>query len=476
MFMDLKLADVAAALGTMSQVPERVARGYSIDSRTIAPGQLFFAIRGPRFDGHSFVAQALERGAVGAVVEESFWQMSPEPLRPSLLPVPDPAKALQDLGHWVRQKWGGRLVGITGSTGKSTTKEMTAGILGRRFRVLKSEGNLNNHYGLPLTLLRIEPQHEVVVAELAMSAAGEIALLARLAAPQVGVVTNVAPVHLQFFDSVESIARAKKELVDNLPPGATTVLNHDDPRVRGFGKGFAGRVVTFGFGEGAEFRAVECRPDAKQGCRFRLESAVLQGEFYLPIPGRHNVENALAAIAASSIMGVAEGEVREALESFQPLAQRSEIITLPNGVILISDCYNSNPLAMENMLETLANWPGARRRIVVAGEMLELGSTSPDLHRAIGRRCHAARVDGLIGVQGDARYILEGAQQSGLQAGQMKFFPGPEAAAPYCRAMLQPGDVVLVKGSRGVRLEVLVDHLRASYPAAEATRQTESRG
>lgn len=471
--MELTLGDVASALGSTGQAPERVAHGYSIDSRTIGTGELFFAIRGPRFDGHDFVPAALGKGAVGSVVEEAYWRRSPETLRPSLLPVPDTTKALQQLGNWVRQKWAGRLTAITGSTGKSTTKEMTAAILGRRFRVLKSEGNLNNHYGLPLTLLRIEPQHEVVIAELAMSGAGEIGLLARLASPQVGVVTNVAPVHLQFFDSVESIAKAKKELVDNLPPGATTILNYDDLRVRRFGKGFLGQVVTFGLAEGADFRAIECRPDASQGCRFRLESAALRGEFYMPVPGRHNVQNALAAIAASSILGVTVEEIQQALEAFQPLAQRSEIITLPNGVILISDCYNSNPLAMENMLETLANWPGARRRIVVAGEMLELGPTSPELHRAIGARCHEAGIDWLIAVQGDAQFFLKGAEQAGLPTSRMMFFARPDIAAPYCRALLQPGDVVLVKGSRAVHLEKVMEHLQAPNAAGQATWQTD---
>ncbi len=464
--MNLTLSEIAAALGTTGQMPARLARGYSIDSRTIAEGELFFAIRGPRFDGHSFVAKALERGAVGAVVREAFWQESAESLRPSLLPVSDTTQALQQLGHWVRKRWGGRLVAITGSTGKSTTKEMTAAILGRRFNVLKSLGNLNNHYGVPLTLLELEPAHQVVVAELAMSAAGEIGLLACLAEPQVGVVTNVAAVHLQFFDSVDSISQAKKELVDNLPPGATAVLNRDDPRVRTFAEGFSGPVVTFGFEEGADFRAIDCRPDRSRGCRFRLQARGGEGEIHLPVPGRHNVLNALAAIAATSTFEVPLDAVQHALASFQPLAQRSEILTLPAGVIVISDCYNSSPFAMENMLETLASWPGARRRIVVAGEMLELGPTSPDLHRAIGQKCGSAGVDCLIAVQGDARFLVEGAQQAGLRPEQTRFFTTPEEAGPYCRASLQPGDVVLVKGSRAVHMEKVVELLQPASATA----------
>jgi len=472
--MKLTLGEIAAVLSSAGPGSPRIVRGYSIDSRTIGAGELFFALRGPRFDGHDFVAQAMERGAVGAVVEEAFWQRAPEPLRHSLVPVLDTTRALQQLGHWIRRKWDGPLVAVTGSTGKSTTKEMAAAILGQRFKVLKSPGNLNNHYGLPLTLLGIEPDHDVVVAELAMSWAGEIALLARLAAPQVGVVTNVAPVHLQFFDSVDAIARAKKELVENLPAGATVVLNHDDERVRRFAEGFVGQVVTFGFGEGADFRALETRPDAKQGCRFRLHSPALDGEYHMPVPGRHNVQNALAAIAAASVLGASADDVREALAAFQPLAQRSEILTLPMGVVLINDCYNSNPLAMENMLETLANWPGARRRIVVAGEMLELGPTSPELHRAVGRKCREAGVDWLIAVQGHAEFFLQGAEEAGLPLDHMMFFANPLFAAQFCRAVLQPGDVVLVKGSRAVHLEKVVEYLQSSLAEGEAARKVES--
>ncbi len=462
--MKLTLGEIAAVLETATASPERTALGYSIDSRTLVVGQLFFAIRGPRFDGHSFVAEVMARGAAGAVVEQSFWGVAFEALRASLLAVPDTTAALQRLAHSVREKWGKTVVAITGSTGKSTTKEMTAAILARRLRVLKSQGNLNNHYGLPLTLLGLEPTHEAVVAELAMSAAGEIALLARIAEPQVGVVTNVAPVHLQFFDSVDAIARAKRELIDHLPAGATAVLNYDDQRVRNFSQGFSGRVLTFGFEPGADFRAVDCRPDGSRGSVFRVDGPALAGEYRLPLPGRHNVQNALAALAASSVFEVSATDAQQALATRPPLAQRSEILTLSNGAVLINDCYNSNPLAMEKMLETLANWPDARRRLVVAGEMLELGATSPDLHRAVGRKCQEARMDWLMAVQGDAQFFVEGAQQAGLSPERARFFATPEEAAECCRTLLQPGDVVLVKGSRGVHLERAVELLQAAFP------------
>ena len=458
--MQLPLAEVAATLGASGGLAERVAYGYSIDSRTLTRGQLFFAIRGPHFDGHDFVGQAFERGAVAAVVEEAWRAQAPSELAPALLAVRNTTEALQQLARAVRRKWGRPLVAITGSTGKSTTKELTAAILARRFAVWKSLGNLNNHYGLPLTLLALEPSHAVAVTELAMSAPGEIELLTRLAEPQVGVVTNVAPVHLQFFDSIDSIAWAKRELTANLPRGATAVLNYDDPRVRQFTDGFKGRVVTFGFEEGADFRALDVCPDPRGGSRFRVRGPNLHDEFYLPLVGRHNVQNALAALATASVFHIPPADAQSALATFQGLPQRSEILTLSPGITLINDCYNSNPVAMERMLETLAAWPGAGRRIVVAGEMLELGSSSPEWHRRIGRKCAESGVDWLVAVQGDARFFLWGAAEAGLGSGRGHFFSTPEEAAEFCRSLLRPGDVLLLKGSRAVHLEKVVELLQ----------------
>ena len=468
--MELTLGDIATLLNTRCGVPGRVVTGYSIDSRSIGPGQLFFAIRGPRFDGHQFIAQAIERKAAGAVVENAFFHQASPSLAPTLLPVQSPLEALQHLGRCVRRKWGRPLVAVTGSTGKSTTKEMIATLLGRRFSVHKSAGNLNNHYGLPLTLLGLEPEHEVAVVELAMSAAGEIAHLASMAEPETGVVTNVAPVHLEFFDSVESIAKAKRELVENLssrggPP--TAVLNYDDPRVQRFGEGFEGKVVTFGIGPGADFRARHVKPGEGIGSEFRVIVPNLDADFVLPIPGRHNVQNALAAIAVASSLDVPPVEMRRGLAEFQGMPQRGESFTLPGPVTIINDCYNSNPQAMECMLETLRTWPGARRRIVVAGEMLELGPQSPKLHRETGRKCAENNLSWLITVQGDARFFLEGAVAAGLPPAQTRFFRDARLAGEFCRSLLEPGDVVLVKGSRGVHLETVIEMLREEVEGRE---------
>lgn len=469
--MQLALEEVASLLGASCRVTQKIAQGYSIDSRSIVPGQLFFAIRGPRFDGHEFVAEAFQRGAVGAVVETAFREQAPPEFSAALLPVSDTTKALQELAHAIRRRWGGQLIAITGSMGKTTTKELIAALLARRSNVLKSPGNLNNHYGLPLALLALEPCHDVAVVEMAMSAPGEVAGLARIAEAQVGVVTNVAPVHLEFFESVESIARAKRELIENLASPATAVLNNDDVQVRQFAEGFAGRVVTFGFGGDAEFRATEVRGGPGGGTQFRMTSPNGAGWFQLRLPGRHNVENALAAVATASLFNVSLVDVQEALTTFQTLPQRSEILTLPGEITLIDDSYNSNPLAMERLLEILAAWPQARRRIVVAGEMLELGPTSPELHTEIGRRCAEIGVDWLIAVEGDARYFLHGAAERGLSPSQGRFFDHAEEAGEFCRTLLRPGDVVLVKGSRRVGLERVIQLLRLTLPVGSRPEQ-----
>ncbi|MGD1100595.1 MAG: UDP-N-acetylmuramoyl-tripeptide--D-alanyl-D-alanine ligase, partial [Terriglobia bacterium] len=329
--MHLTMGEVAGFLGTSAGAADRRVVGYSIDSRSLAPAQLFFAIRGPRFDGHQFVGQVLERGATGAVVEDAFYSSAPVEWRPVLLAVPDTLFSLQILAHGVRRKWDKGLLAITGSTGKSTTKEMIAAILSRQFVVWRSPGNLNNDFGLPLALLGLEPEHDLAVMELGMSAAGEIARLSRLAEPQVGVVTNVAPAHLQFFDSVDAIALAKRELIDYLAtrgPGAVAVLNEDDDRVCRFTEGFPGRVITFGFSDKAAFRATDIKPGFGIGSAFRVISPDWEAEFTLPLPGRYNIQNALTAIAAASVYAIPPDEMSQALAQFQNLHQRSEILTL----------------------------------------------------------------------------------------------------------------------------------------------------
>jgi UDP-N-acetylmuramoyl-tripeptide--D-alanyl-D-alanine ligase len=457
--MRLSTGEIGKILDSSIALRENAVKSYSIDSRAIIPGSLFLAIRGPRFDGHDFVTRAFDRGAVAAVVRQGFFDGAPAALRGALIPVPDTVLALQHLAQAVRRKWGRRLISVTGSAGKTTTKELLAALLATRFVVHKSAGNLNNHYGVPLTLLALEPSHEVAVVELGMSSSGEIARLAQIAEPEVGVVTNVAPVHLAFFDSVDSIARAKRELIENLKPPATAVLNQDDPRVRSFVEGFGGRTVTFGFGPDAQIRGLDWQDGGPGGSRLRVKGPTLECDFDLHLPGRHNAENLLAALAAASLFDIPSADLQRVVASLHNLPQRGEIVDLPGGTVLLNDSYNSNPLGMERMLETLAAWPGARRRIAVAGEMLELGASSPDLHRAVGRKCAALGIDWIVAVQGDAQFFLEGAAEESMPFEKTRFFPNASEAAEFCRTIIHPGDVVLVKGSRGVHMEKIVDLL-----------------
>jgi UDP-N-acetylmuramoyl-tripeptide--D-alanyl-D-alanine ligase len=297
-----------------------------------------------------------------------------------------------------------------------------------------------------------------------MSAPGEIARLAQIAEPDVGVVTNVGPVHLEFFDSVDSIASAKRELVENLSRRngrPTAILNFDDPRVRKFADGFDGEVLTFGMSKGALFRGANIRLH-EGGSSFSLSGPDIHGEFTVPLAGAHNVENALAALAAACTCGLDANSLGPALASFRNLAQRSEIITLPGPITILNDCYNSNPRAMERMIDMLSGWSQGGRRIVVAGEMLELGSTSPEWHRTIGRKLAECGINTVVAVQGNARFIREGALEAGLEPGKAVFFQTAAEAAGFCNDLLEPGDVVLVKGSRGVNLERVTELLTKS--------------
>ncbi len=444
----------------------RVA-GVSIDSRTLVPGQLFVAIRGPHHDGHEFVGAALQAGALAAVVAAESLGNYPDAIRSKLVGVPDTLAALQDLAHAVRRAWGRRIAAVTGSVGKTTTKEILAALLGAKFRVLKSEGNLNNEYGLPLALLRLDPEHEAAVVELGMSHRGELRRLAEIAEPEVGVVTQVAPVHLEFFSSVDEIALAKRELIEGLAgPAAVAVLNADDPRVARFAEVARGSVLTFGFSAGAQFRAENISDRGADGSAFDLVSPQGRLRLDLPLPGRHNVANALAALAAASVWGIGSAEAAAVLPHLSPGEMRGRLLRFSNGMALINDSYNSNPVALRAMIELLAGTPGYRRRILAAGEMLELGPESAMLHREAGRQAASQKLDWVLGVQGHAAGLVQGAVEAGLPAECSRFAASSSDAAAFLLELLRPGDLLLVKGSRGARMERIVEALRARYALA----------
>jgi UDP-N-acetylmuramoyl-tripeptide--D-alanyl-D-alanine ligase len=468
--MKLTLAEAAIGAGAVLEAPSSVANagalvvsGYSIDSRTVAPGELFFAVRGERLDGHDFVLAALDRGAVAAVVSRSRVAQLPDAaLAVPLLIAEDPLLALQSLATHVRRQWGRRVVAITGSAGKTTTKEAVAAALGARFSVLKSRGNLNNTFGLPLELLRIEPEHEFAVVEMGMNHPGEIAALARIAAPDWGVVTNVGTAHIEnFAEGQAGIARAKFELVASLPSTGIAFLNCDDPYVSQFGRDFPGRAVYFGAGPCADPQIVDVAEDL-DGLHVTYRAGQRQGTLTLHLLGAHNASNAMAGLAVALEAGVDLDAAVNALQSLTAGDKRGQLLHL-DGATILNDCYNSNPEALRSMIRTLAARP-AQRRILVAGEMLELGEQGPALHSACGRAAAEAGLDLVAGVQGNAQHLAAAACAGGVAS---LFLPSAEAAGRWLSLNLQPGDVALVKGSRGVHLERAIEIVQQRIASRE---------
>ncbi len=477
--MKQSLEQIAEWTGAQLAVPHGVkageATGFSIDTRTLAPGDLFFAIRGERFDAHDFVAAALAKGAVAAVISASRARdLLPEGHTHPLLLVPDsvgdPLVALQTLAAAVRRHWGGRVVAVTGSAGKTTTKEAIATVLATQFRVLKSKGNLNNHFGLPLQLLKLSREDEVAVVEMGMSAAGEIATLCRIASPDWGVVTNVGNAHAEgFADGIAGVARAKYELVEGLSPHArdraVAFLNADDAYVSQFGRNFPGKVIYYGTKSAvADVHAEDVEELGSRGSQFHVLTAT--GEtagVQLALLGRHNIANALAAIAVGLQAGIPLARCVEAIASLAPEDRRGEILEW-HGATLINDCYNSNPEALQSMIRTLAAVP-ATRRILVAGEMLELGKRAALLHRECGQTAAEAGIDVVIGVRGLAQEIVAGAEAAKGDATtaifQSIFLDTPQAAGEWLKQNVTAGDAVLLKASRGVRLEQAIAVLTA---------------
>ena len=439
-----KVAEFISATGRFAA--EAVVNGYSIDSRTVGPGQLFFAVRGERLDGHDFVEQALEKGAAAAVVRSD--QAGRYQGETRLLAVEDTLVALQTLATAVRKLWGKPLIAVTGSAGKTTTKEAIAHVLSTRFRVLKSEGNFNNHFGLPLMLLKLEPEYDVAVIEMGMSHAGEIRALAKIAQPEIGVVTNVAPVHLEFFDSLAGIARAKYELIESLPGSGTAVLNADDEYVSQFGRGFKGKVVQYGLRATADVHAENIRSKGTEGTEFDVVMGTSREPATLPLVGEHNVLNALAAVAVAVERGLKPAEAVATLATLTPADKRGQVLQVGN-ITVINDCYNSNPKALEAMVDALAAM-NARRRIVVAGEMLELGLAAEEMHRRAGDHISEKKIDVLIGVRGLAQAMVGAAEQAGARA---EFVASSEEAGEWLAREARDGDVILLKASRGVKLE-----------------------
>lgn len=488
----LTAGDIARAMHGRVVAGDANARidSFSIDSRTLKPGDLFFAIQGERFDGHAFVAGAIAAGAGGVVVSRRDSVAGADAggdetagAAPIAIEVDDTTRALQDLARHVRRESGARVIAITGSAGKTTTKEVTAAFLALRYRTFRNRGNLNNHIGLPLSLLELRARPEMAVVELGMSAPGEIRTLVAIAEPDVRVWTNVGEAHLESFPSVDAIADAKAEILEfadraDADRGATVVVNANDSRVMARARAFAGRVRTFGIETPADVMATNVQDRGLDGMRATvkvraagvasaLSSSADVGEHVAeldtPLLGRANLANVLAGMTVALDAGVPLAALVERAKTLAPASHRGEVTRLASGITVMDDAYNANPLAVTRALDVIAAEPSARRRVAVLGEMLELGPESARLHAACGRAAVQARVDVLVTVGGDpARALGEAAVEAGLARAAVTHVADSAAAADLVETLVQPGDLVLVKGSRGVRLERVVERLHGA--------------
>lgn len=475
----MKLGEIARLCGAAHSLSEALAATEParviIDSREVRPGDLFVAVPGARSDGHQFVEQVFEKGAIAAIVVHHRLSFARElgSLADRLLFVENTVTALQLLASRVLVAWGGPVIGITGSAGKTTIKDLTTQVLSARGRVLKSPGNLNTTIGLPLTVTQMitggarPEQIDFAVLEMGMSSFGEIARLVDIAPLEAGIVGNVGTAHIEFFGSQDAIARAKAELVEGIKPGGTAILNADDPRVLGMSSRRADlRIVTFGIDAPATVTARDIvEGEDLSGTRFKLVLPGDESEVRLPLIGRHSVLNALAAAAVGLTFGLGAHEITNSLASAAPSKMRGEVLRFTNGITVVDDSYNSNPQALREAVSAIGRARGFGRRLVVAGEMLELGEQSAELHRAAGRQMAQANIDFVIGVRGFARELVEAARSAGMDA---LFCESTEEASRLVIEWARSGDVILIKGSRGVGTEAIVEQLRTEFGAKDA--------
>lgn len=460
----LNAAWVAAAMGgTLAAGDGDIEfANVSIDSRTIGAGDLFVAIRGERFDGAAFVDAAIAAGAAGVVVAAGAGRDGERSGNAVVIDVGNTTTALQSLANAIRRESGTKVVAITGSAGKTTTKEITSELLATRYRVIRNRGNFNNHIGLPLSLIELRERPEIAVVELGMNHAGEISTLVRVAEPDVRVWTNVAEAHLGFFASVEAIADAKAEVLENAGPSTLLVANADDDRIVARARGFRGRVTTFGIERAADVRAGGVDDRGIEGMAAAVSTPRGSFDLVTPLVGRGNLANVLAATAVAIEFGVPLAAIAARARTLAPASHRGEVVKLSNGVTVIDDSYNANPTATRRALDVLAaSLPGARK-IAVLGEMLELGDFATALHRDVGRAAAASGIEMLFAVGGAAASAMaEAAVAAGMPAARVRYAASSEAAAEAVASVVRAGDLVLVKGSRGVKTDRVVERLKA---------------
>lgn len=455
--VELNLKEVAEKTGgdILQGLPSISFRTFNIDSRISQPGELFFALKAQR-DGHAYIADAAQKGAAGAVISDPIAPPNPDM---AMIQVPDTLFALQNLAEKVLDTQPVKVVGITGSIGKTTTKEFAAALLTESFNVLKSEGNYNNHIGLPLSILKLQKKDEVTVLEMGMSSAGEIARLAQIAPPDIAVITNIHPVHLEFFSNIEEIAQAKKEILEGMKTNGTAVLNGDDPAVQKIAKDWRGTKLLFGLSEGCDIRAENIQRAGLQEMSFELIYGGKKGETAIPFIFKSFLYNFLAASATAYALSTPFENILAQTHTLKPIPMRGEIFHLPDDIILIDDSYNSNPAALESVLKDLSQLE-AKRKVAILGDMLELGKTQTSYHHEAGKQVQQNAWDMLITIGPLSHHMAEGALQAGMNNAQIASFENSDEAADQVMSLLEPGDLVLVKGSRAIRTDKIVASLK----------------
>lgn len=452
----LGIGEIVTASGgvLMNSGRDSEISGVSIDSRRVNSGDMFVALKGESFDGHDFIGKAVENGAELVVTEKPLAGCT----TPYIL-VEDTLKALQDIARYYRSKFQIPFVAVTGSSGKTTTKDMIASVLSQKFNVLKTEGNFNNAIGLPLTLLKLQYSHEIAVLEMGMNSLGEISLLSDIVRQDVGVISNVGTAHMEMLGSRENILKAKLEIFSYFDKNSTAVINGDNDMLAGFGSKKY-RVVRYGLERSNDFCAYEIKEKGEEGIDFTVDMEGLKSSFTVMLPGMHNVYNALSAIAVARLFGMETEDIKKGLMSFKPSKMRMDIINLSNSIKLINDAYNANPESMKAAIDVLRSLKTGGRSICILGDMLELGDVSFEEHYRIGKYAAAAGADILISVGNFSGDMKRGAADSGLDSSSLYAFPATEAVIAALEGIVKPGDVVLIKGSRRMKMETIVDFLR----------------
>lgn len=457
----LELGEIAAAVHgeLLSGHAATIFDQFRIDSREIQGGEFFFCIIGPNKDGHQFLEEAGSRGAKAAIISDRSCGSYRD--RMSLIHVKDTTKALQDLGAYVRRKKKYQVVGITGSIGKTTTKEMTYAALTPSFQVSRSQGNLNNLYGLPLSLLDMPDHCDVSILEMGMSFSGELKKLSQIADPDIGVLTGIRAVHLEHFQSIEEIARAKAELFHSMRNDAIGIFNADDSRARSIVEQFPGEKLSFGIVNEADVSATEIEDSIKNGCSFRARCRGEILQMHLATFGHHNVYNAITALCICLALNGDLSKAAKALEKFKSYEKRGVIYHLNKDITLVDDTYNSNPAAMESILQSLKQEKAEGRKVLIVGDMLELGKDSLSFHSAVGAKIAESDIHMLVGVGELSQHTIKAAKSRGLET--CHFYQNSEQAADKIRSLVKEKDLILVKGSRGMEMEVVVEKLLQDF-------------